>query len=75
MLYYILMCFTIPYRVEKIKDGIAVVEGGEKIKLNKYLSVKKGEYLQVTGNIAVAKISRDEGLRIRNLIKTIYEGN
>lgn len=68
------MCFTIPYRVEKIKKNIAYVEGGKRIRFDRNLRVKKGEYLQVVGELAVGKISSEEGLKVRNLIKTIYDG-
>ncbi|OGG00258.1 hypothetical protein A3D78_02080 [Candidatus Gottesmanbacteria bacterium RIFCSPHIGHO2_02_FULL_39_14] len=68
------MCFSIPYRVEKIKNGTAIIEGRKKVKVGREIRVKKGEYLQVMGNLAVAKISKKEGLKIRNLIKTIYDG-
>lgn len=52
----------------------AIVEGGKKIKLGKDFKVKSGDYLTVSGQIAVSKISKAEAGRIRNLIKSIYEG-
>ena len=68
------MCFTIPKRVEKINNGTATIEGGRQIKLGSDLMAKKGDYLQVVGNLAVGKISREEGLKIRKLIKRLYAG-
>lgn len=68
------MCFAIPYRVLNIHNDTAVVEGGKKVKIGNSFKVKKGEYLQVMGNIAVGKISKTEGIKIRSLIKNIYEG-
>ena len=66
------MCFAIPYKVEKTEKDIAIVEGGKRVKFGNNFSVKKGDYLQVMGNIAVGKISKVEGMRIRSLIKNIY---
>lgn len=68
------MCFAIPYRVLKVDRDTATVEGGRRVKFGNSFQVKKGDYLQVMGSIAVGKISKTEGLRVRNLIKTIYEG-
>jgi len=69
------MCFAIPYKVFKVDRDTAIVEGGRRVKFGKSFKIKAGDYLQVMGSVAVGKISKDEGLRVRNLIKTIYEGN
>lgn len=66
------MCFAIPYRVEKVDRDSAVVEGGRRVKLGGMFRVNRGDYLQVMGSIAVGKIKKTEGQRIRNLIKSIY---
>ncbi|OGG08159.1 hypothetical protein A3D05_05480 [Candidatus Gottesmanbacteria bacterium RIFCSPHIGHO2_02_FULL_40_24] len=66
------MCFSIPYRVEKIVNKTAILEGGKKAGVDENLKVKKGDYLQIAGNMAVRKISAGEGLKIRRLIKTLY---
>lgn len=63
------MCFSIPYKVLKVSKKSALIEGGRTVKLGEELSVKKGEYVRVTGNIAVGTLSKEEGLKIRQLIK------
>lgn len=65
------MCFSIPYRVLKTNNNIALLEGGKRVNLGKDISVKAGEYLQVIGNIAVGKLGKSEGLKIRKLIKKL----
>ena len=69
------MCFAIPYKVLRVDRDTAIVEGGKRVKFGNSFQVKAGNYLQVMGSVAVGKISKGEGLRVRNLIKTIYEGN
>lgn len=69
------MCFAIPYRIEKIDKNFVIVEGGKKIKIDNNLRVKTGDYLQITGNMAIEKISKEKGFKIRKLIKSLYEGN
>ena len=65
------MCFSIPYKVAAVKKDIAYLESGSIIKLGSELKVVKGEYLQVIGNVAVGKLSKAEGLKIRKLIKRL----
>lgn len=67
------MCFAIPYKIEKILPGIAVIEGGKKIKIDKDLKLKSGDFIKITGEMAVEKISRSQGREIRSLIKSLYE--
>lgn len=66
------MCFTIPLKVLKVNQGKATVENGENILLSKDLVVKKGDYLQVTGNVAVSTLTSKQGIKVRQLIKNIY---
>jgi hypothetical protein len=65
------MCFSIPYKIISIEKDLAVLEDGRKIKFGKEISAMPGEYLQITGNIAVGKLTEKEGLRIRSLIKSL----
>lgn len=67
------MCFTIPLKVTKIGTGFAVVEGNKKVKLDKFMQLKIGDFLQVNGDLAVGKLSIREGLRIRKIINDIYK--
>lgn len=65
------MCFSIPYKVLKISNNSVLIEGGKTVRLGKDLKVKKGDYLRVTGEIAVGKLTPSEGLKIRQLIKSL----
>lgn len=67
------MCFAIPLKVIKIGSGFAVVEGNKKIKVDKVMRLKIGNFIQVNGNIAIDKLSSREGLRIRKIINNIYK--
>ena len=65
------MCFSIPLKVKKVEGNTALLEGGKTVRLGKELSVKPGEYLRVTGNIAAGILSKSEGQKIRRLIKSL----
>lgn len=69
------MCFTIPTKVLRVHKKTALVEGNRTVKLGNDIQVKKGEYIQIVGNVAVGKISPKKGLEIRQLIKSlnVYE--
>lgn len=67
------MCFAIPLKVIKIGTGFAVVEGNKKIKLDKMVRLKIGDFVVVNGGLAVGKLSTREGLRIRKIINNIYK--
>ncbi|MFC1626833.1 hypothetical protein ACFL1P_01365 [Patescibacteria group bacterium] len=65
------MCFAIPYKVEKIINGKVLIEGGKEVTLGKELTVQIGGYVRVVGNIAVDTLTKKEGLKIRQLIKSL----
>ena len=65
------MCFSIPYKVLQVTKDKAILEGGKVIKLGNELKIKKGESLQVLGDVAVGKLAKLEGLKIRRLIKRL----
>ncbi len=65
------MCFSIPYKVVRVSNDKAFLEGGKVIKLDSELSVRKDEYLQILGDVAVGKLGKAEGLKIRKLIKKL----
>lgn len=67
------MCFSIPYKVNRIKNGTAFVEGGKTVKTGTDLKVEKGGYLQVVGNVAVGSLNKSQGLKIRRLIKSLNQ--
>ncbi|KKS98162.1 MAG: hypothetical protein UV73_C0003G0104 [Candidatus Gottesmanbacteria bacterium GW2011_GWA2_43_14] len=65
------MCFTVPVKVLQVVGNKAMIEGGRTVSLTGDLTVKKGEYLQVAGGLAVARLSREEGMKVRLLIKSL----
>ncbi|MBM3283905.1 hypothetical protein FJY90_06720 [Candidatus Gottesmanbacteria bacterium] len=65
------MCFAIPYKVLKVKSRSALLEGGQIVKLGQEIKIKKGDYLNIIGNIAVGSFSAQEGLKIRQQIKQL----
>ncbi len=65
------MCFAIPYKVIKVNKNNVLIEGGQTVRLGKELSVQKGDYLRVIGKIAVEVLRREDGLKIRQLIKRL----
>lgn len=67
------MCFSIPAKVIQVIGNSAVIEGGKKVTLGKEIKVGKGDYLQISGDIAVGKLSPAEGLKIRQLIKKLND--
>lgn len=65
------MCFSIPYKVLKVDHNSALIEGGRIVRMDKDIQVKKGEYVRIAGNLAVGKLTKKEGLKIRRLIKSL----
>lgn len=71
------MCFTIPYRVISVAGKSVVVEGNKKVLLGEDITARKGEFVQVLGNIAVSKLSKGKGESVRRLIAQLskeYDG-
>lgn len=65
------MCFTIPRKVVKIIGETAFLEEGQQVNIDNELTVKKGDYLQVVGNVAVGRLTQKQGLTVRRLIKKL----
>lgn len=65
------MCFSIPYKILQVKDDMVVVEGGKVVRIGKEMKAKRGDFLQVTGSIGIGILSKDKGLKIRKLIKSL----
>lgn len=65
------MCFSIPHQVIEVIENHAIIEGGQKIALGTEIKVKKGDYIQLLGSMAVGRLSKTEGLKIRQLIKSL----
>ena len=65
------MCFAVPYKVLQVQKNTALIENGQKITLGTDIKVKKGDYLQILGNVAVGSISKTAGLKVRKLIKNL----
>lgn len=65
------MCFTIPLKVLKIEKDTVLLEGGKSVKIDKDIKIKRGDYLQIAGEVAVSSLTKNEGLKIRQLIKKL----
>ena len=65
------MCFSIPYKILKINKSTALIEGDKVVKLGKEIRAKTGDYLQVSGGVAVSKMNKSEGDKLRKLILQI----
>lgn len=65
------MCFSVPYQVLKVDNKNALLEGNKSVKIGSDLKVAKGDYLQVMGNVAVGRLTKTQGLKIRRLIKSL----
>lgn len=65
------MCFSIPYKVLKVEKNIALLEGNRSVMIGSELRVKNGDYLQIIGDAAVGRLSKAQGLKIRQLIKKL----
>lgn len=65
------MCFSIPLKVTHIQGGQATVEGGRVVRLDDKMQITKGDFVQITGDLIVDKITRENGLKIRRMIKRL----
>lgn len=65
------MCFAVPYKVLQISNHTAFIENGQEITLGNEIKVKKGDYLQILGNVAVGRLNKTAGLKVRKLIKNL----
>lgn len=65
------MCFSIPYKVIKVEKNNALLEGNKSVKIGSELRVENGDYLQIVGEVAVGRLSKSQGLKIRQLIKKL----
>lgn len=65
------MCFSVPKKVLKVQKNTAVVEGNKRIQIGDDIHITPGQYLRVVGNIAVGALSQKEGLKVRQLIKSL----
>lgn len=65
------MCFSIPRKVLEVRGETALIDTNEVVTLGAEIRVKQGDYVQVIGNIVVAKLSAAQGLKIRKLIKEL----
>jgi len=65
------MCFSIPQKVLEVKNSTAFLDGGKSVKIGSEIKVAKGDYLQIAGEVAVGRLSKTQGLKIRRLIKSL----
>jgi len=70
------MCITLPYKIKSIKNNIAVVENDsviKKVEIRLISGVKKGDWILVSQNIAVSKISAKEAEKTLELMQGLSE--
>ena len=65
------MCFSIPLKIIKVDKNTAITEGGLNVFIDEEFVVNTGDYVRVLGNIVVDKLSKNEGLKIRKLLKNL----
>lgn len=65
------MCFTIPYQIVKADETSVTIEDGRRIMIGQELTAQKGDYVQLVGEMAVGVLSRQEGKKIRQLIRAL----
>lgn len=66
------MCLAIPYKIESINSKQAIVKDGSKsLKIDIHLveSLKKGDWVLVSQNLAVSKITPKDALKTLKLLK------
>lgn len=65
------MCFSIPVKVLSVEGNTATVEGGKKVRFDKSLKINNGDFVRLTGDIIVDKLTKENGLKVRRLIKRL----
>jgi len=68
------MCVGLPARIEKIEDGMAVINAsGARRKISvELLKVKPGDYVMVHAGIAIARITAEEAEETRAIMEELY---
>ncbi|MBI4090824.1 MAG: HypC/HybG/HupF family hydrogenase formation chaperone [Candidatus Komeilibacteria bacterium] len=67
------MCFTIPRKIVTIDGTKAVVDDGHTVDIEGLPECGVGDYIFVTSGIAVARLTPEEGVSMRSLIKETHE--
>ncbi len=65
------MCFSIPVKVLQVDGYKATIEGGSIARFDKTMNIQKGDYVQLTGDVIVATLTKAQGLNVRRLIKRL----
>ena len=66
------MCFSIPYKILKIKANSVIIEDGREISNIGFPTLKSGDYIRLAGGQIDEVIEKREGFEIRKLIKKLY---
>lgn len=66
------MCFAIPYRIQKRNGDKATLEDGRIIDVHHNTSLEIGSYVRLAGDVIVDTLSKQEGIKIRHLIKSLH---
>lgn len=65
------MCFSVPIKIVHVNKTDITLENGEKIKREKKIIVKPGQYVRLTGSIIHDYLSEEDGDSIRKLIEEL----
>jgi len=65
------MCFSIPLKVVNTIQNTAYLEGGRAVRLDPDIKTKPGDYLQISGDLALRNLTAREGKNIRSLIANL----
>jgi len=68
------MCFALPLRVSSVSKKQAVMEDNRRVDYSLVGSIKKGNWLMVQSNLAVAKLASSEAKSIRAILKEVSSG-
>ena len=68
------MCLALPLKVTSVAKNQAVMEDGTQVDSSLVKKVKKGDWLMVKSNLAVAKLMPSEAKSIRTALKEVSSG-
>ncbi len=67
------MCFTIPKKILEMHVTTATIEGNMNVDISGIEKCTIGDYILVTDTIAIQKLSVEEAMSMRTLIKETHD--
>jgi len=72
LVYYVYMCLTIPHKIIRLNDQVAIVktakQGEKQVSVAALSDLKIGDWVLVNANIAVQKIDAAEAKEINKML-------